>query len=196
MHKLILPFLLLARLLHPSYTQMIEKTEQSVVRVQILDENGNKAGMSTGFVVAVHEIMTAAHCTDGASFLVDGWMATVARIDEVNDLAILHAQTPKPILPLRKKSGQRFERLSAIGYGNGLPELTVFEERVFLTNHRPIWDTSSAPGLLFQDFIWHGMSGGPIVDREGLVVSINQQSDNSSSYGVDVATIRSFLAGR
>jgi S1-C subfamily serine protease len=49
------------------------------------------------------------------------------------------------------------------------------------------------PGIVVQGGYIPGMSGGPVIDKDGQVVGIIQQSDQNIGYGVGVDRISEFL---
>ncbi len=207
MHKLILPFLALAGLFHaPSdpYTRMVEKTEQSIVRISgeidRMTEFGPQHGIytCTGEVIAIGKVLTAAHCI-GSNMKSDQDLVSGVLSADVNlDLAVLSVDThQRPALHLRKAPVVRFEALTAIGYAYGYTRLSALSEIVFLLHDAP-WTTDEVipPGIIVQGGYIGGMSGGPVVDAKGLQVSIVQRGDEFIGYGVDAATISAFLAAR
>ena len=49
------------------------------------------------------------------------------------------------------------------------------------------------PGLFVAGQYIPGMSGGPVVDHDGKIVGIVQQSNSGIGFGVGVSTIQGFL---
>lgn len=209
-HKLLLPFFAVGSLLHPHhssdpYTQMVEKVEKSMVRItgEMTRETmfGTQQGTytCTGEVIAPDKVLTAAHCVHD-NMKSDMDKVLVLGVDKTLDLALLLTDThQKPSMKFRQAPVVRFEVLTAIGYAYGHTELSVLLERVFFVHSYP-WgpdeDGIQTPaGIIVQGGYIGGMSGGPVVDAKGLQVSIVQRGREFVGYGVDVATIQSFLAG-
>lgn len=200
MHK-ILAFILSAILgvfTAPTYSQVIDRAQSSVVRItgdkDMMTLDGPQHGyyVCTGEVIALNRVLTAAHCV-GDRMLADGHDAKVLKADETTDLAVLEVATKKPTLTMRDAPVERFETLSGIGYAWGLTRLSVLAERVFLTRVTPPDDNSPAPKILVQPGFIGGMSGGPVVDTNGLMVGIVQETGDGIGLGVSVLQIRAFL---
>lgn len=188
-----------------SYTRMVDRVSGSMVRI-----TGEKAIMTmfgpmqaqyvcTGEVIAQDRVLTAAHCL-GDKMTSDGiGVDKVLAHDEYYDLALLKVQTgSKPVVLFRHTDVKRFEALTAIGYGYGLTHLTVLSTHAFLIDIS-VWENEDgrpgAPGLITQGGYIGGMSGGVVVDADGLVVSIVQQSNQGVGYGVGIKLVDAFLTG-
>jgi len=184
---------------------MVEKVEKSMVRItgEMTRETmfGTQQGTytCTGEVIAPDKVLTAAHCVHD-NMKSDMDKVLVLGVDKTLDLALLLTDThQKPSMKFRQAPVVRFEVLTAIGYAYGHTELSVLLERVFFVHSYP-WgpdeDGIQTPaGIIVQGGYIGGMSGGPVVDAKGLQVSIVQRGREFVGYGVDVATIQSFLAG-
>jgi S1-C subfamily serine protease len=191
MHRLLLPFILFLSLFHgPTYTQVVEKAQSSVVRLTGTMEEAHYS--CTGFVIRVHRVLTAAHCK-GENMTADRIPVTVLRANTDTDLMLLDVDTNKPALKFRDLPVVRFENLTAIGYGFGWPYLTVLNVRALLVDVSP--ESDLTPGLIVQGGYIHGMSGGPVIDSVGQVVGIVQQTNEGVGYGVTVTIIKAFLLG-
>jgi S1-C subfamily serine protease len=190
-HRLLAPFLLIGSLFQgPTYEQVVDRVSSSVVR--ITGEMGEEQYACTGFVVNVHQVLTAAHCI-GERMTADGTPAKVLKADANVDLALLDVNTNKPGLDFRGEPIQRFETITGIGYAWGWRYLTVLDVRAYLVDVKPEQDI--AVGTFVQGQYIGGMSGGPVVDRHGLVVGIVQRSNSGVGYGVGVLLIHAFLLG-
>lgn len=146
----------------------------------------------TGFVISQDIIMTAAHCL-GEEMRVDGADAEVIKADGFYDLAILHTKSKKTPLLFRVGPPHRYEPLVALGYANGWSKLTVMEIKPFLINFTPRSDL--APAMYTQGGFIPGMSGGPVVDADGNVVMIIQQTNSGVGRGLGSDLMRAFLIG-
>lgn len=193
MHRLLTPFVLLASLFHtqaPSYTQTIERVEASTVYIEAQEEAG--VGKCTGFVVEIHLVLTANHCVADV-MSVDGIVAKAVRVDESDDLALLYSSTSKTPLAFRVAPVARFEFLTAIGHGYGWKSLTSLAVRVIIVNGSLESDDNAPNGIIVQPGYIGGMSGGPVVDVNGLVVGIVQRGSAQIGYGVPASVILAFL---
>ena len=83
--------------------------------------------------------------------------------------------------------------MTGIGYAFGFTRVMALKGRVLLVD----WPntTEAAPGILVQGGFIGGMSGGPVVDMAGLVVSMAQQSNSGVGFGVGTLLFRAFLVG-
>ena len=191
MYRLLTPFVLAATLVHaPTYTQAIEKVEASTVFIESVQPEG--VGTCTGFVVQVHLVLTANHCVADV-MSVDGVVAKAVRVDAVNDLALLYSTTTKAPLAFRVAPVARFEMLTAIGHGYGWKALIVLSVRVIMVNGDLESDDNAPLGIIVQPGYIGGMSGGPVVDVNGLVVGIVQRGSAQIGYGVSASVILAFL---
>lgn len=168
--------------------RVVARASDSVVRLTIQTPQGD--GTCSGEVLAPNRILTAKHCTEG-TIQVDGKPATVLATDAHYDLALLEAETARPALVLRDAPVSRFERVVGIGYAFGLTKLTVLPVAVTIVNVIPFED--AAPGIILQGSFIGGMSGGPVIDYAGYMVSIVQEGAQGVAHGVPVTLIRAFL---
>ncbi len=179
------------------YSRMVNRVQASVVRVNGMADipwEGPVQYVCSGEVIAPNRVLTAAHCV-GTMMQVDGVASTLIAKDDTWDLALLSVKTSKPALPLRDEDVVRFEPLTAIGYAEGWNYLTVLSEKPFAINIQPI--TEMPVGIFVQGGYIEGMSGGPVVDKDGRMVSIIQrQVTEVVGYGVGVLPIRTFLLGK
>ena len=178
-----------AMLQHPA--SVVDRVSASVIRVTSHDAWGE--GTCSGFVIAPQRVMTAAHCI-ADKMLADGKDAVVVKVDKHYDLALLRVdKLLKPSITLRDRPVERFEGLIAIGYGYGWTRLSVLEVQAFLINNAV--EEDGAVGIIVQGSYIGGMSGGPVVDKSGLVVGIVQRSSTTIGYGVGTLFMHAFLLG-
>ena len=198
---------------------MIKKVEQSVVRLSYPVSTMNPwtgepvtfTATCTGFVIGETEaedaifstILTANHCLpmdpDGpdlegvpAQLVADVyWPARVLKADEDNDLALVEAQFSKPALKFRTAIVTRGLSVYSFGYGYAI-NTHLFLEHVIAAPYAEI-DEEYPIGILVSPGFIGGMSGGPVVDVQGRVVSVVQASTDRVGYGPLLATVKLFL---
>lgn len=193
--RLLLPFILFARLLHgstePSLTrdplnrmgvspQWIEGVERSIVKVT------TESGVCTGFVVDAAKgwVLTARHCVvQDQPVFINNEPTKILNTSEM--LALLSApEMTRPPLDLRKDRIPVGESVVSFGYGYGWLQV--------MQRHIASWFEGD---ILLDAPVSPGMSGGPVVDLDGRVVGINQSIDPNrtltNACGVD--EIRAFL---
>ena len=138
--------------------------------------------------------MTAAHCVPGSYASegepadeprIDGQPLTVLYLSQELDLAIVQAKTKRPALAPRLTPLLVGNELGAYGYGYGgkAPLFRTATVSVFLP------DELGNEWMMFDSALIGGMSGGPIVDRDGRVVGINVKSDGLSGISLSIGQI-------
>jgi hypothetical protein len=149
----------------------------------------------SGEVIAPTLVLTVNHCVS-EDMLIDGMKSDgIVRVDLWYDLALIRVHTGKPSLPLRDTPLTRFEPLTAIGYAEGFNTLTALEVKPVILNFTPDL-THLAPGIFTIPGYLGGMSGGPVVDANGEMVSICQRhTDEGLGYGVGMLIIHAFMLG-
>lgn len=162
-------------------TEDLAINSQSVLVIELYDENDELVSQGSGFIVANQLIATNFHVVSGGSkavaILDDGEkieLEGVVAYDEYQDVAILKPSSKigYPALPLSSYSNiKKGEKVVAIGspYGfkNSMSEgivssLQTFEDAAGLVN--AIQTTAK---------ITYGSSGGPLLDMKGHVIGIN-----------------------
>jgi len=170
---------------------VIDQTQKSVYLVQGQKEYGRYS--CTGFLIADQLVLTAAHCTRGESMTVAGLAVHATVADDYYDLALLTVPIHGTPLLFREAPVVRFEALAAFGYAHGWTRITVAHVQVYHIDLIP--GEGMRPGILVRPGHIGGMSGGPLIDEQGLVVGIIQASNADLGYGVGVTLIRAFLVG-
>jgi putative serine protease PepD len=166
----------------------------------------------SGFVIDKQgHVVTNQHVVDGAtSVSVQMWNgstydATVVGTDPSTDLAVLKLDAPASALhPLTVGDSDALEvgdGVVAIGSPFGLEETVT--AGIVSALHRSM---TSPNGFAIEDSIQtdaainHGNSGGPLLNRQGMVIGVNSQiqSDSGGNEGVGFAvpsnTVRSVVA--
>lgn len=178
--------------LHPAakkvtepYTLTIFVNFELVRHITCVDEQNNKSS-GTGFMVGPTKMITAAHvvtddvCWDTRSET----PLTLKEYDDANDYAVMEADMgfhPQAQFMRVSCDGLKPKKIyDSIGFARGIALIMTHQkaskkkspEGFVLSNGR------DAVGLrlVFGDII-PGMSGGPIIDKDGVVVAINSATD-------------------
>lgn len=167
MRRALVTFLLLALLALPTCAMSrwrVEAVLPSLVPLSIELPNG-KHKACTAFSIGPGLFVTAGHCMEGKA-TVEGVPFQVIEEDEKADLAVLQARIALPPLSI-SQSPQAGEEYLAVGFpiGIGIP---LHVPSVFQGDHTLL----GKDGSVFVGNSMPGMSGGPIVDRKGGVVSV------------------------
>ncbi|HKU59207.1 MAG TPA: CvpA family protein [Gaiellaceae bacterium] len=166
----------------------VRSVRDSVVRIV-----GTACGLGvegSGWVVAAHEVVTAAHVVAGANDLrVDGHPAQALVVDREQDVAILRVpELTARALPL--VDPQRGDSVAILGY----PEDGPFDARpgrVGVTADA-IVDGSLREITALSGLVRHGNSGGPAVNGAGQVEStiFAAKVGATAGYGIPASVIR------
>ena len=177
--------------------QIFEKTRPSVVEV-VTKSNGDEGVVSraSGFLAFKNDIVvTNYHAITEVVFEgVDHQLeivtasgkhvqAQVIAVDVRNDLALLKiAESLKaPLLQIRNATPKKGEQ----GYSMGKPG--SYQQLIVGGTFNGTTENASVPKLIFSGAINPGMSGGPTLDANGLVVGINvATSRNNQLLGLAV----------
>jgi hypothetical protein len=140
----------------------IEKIEASMAKLIAAD------GQCSAFSIAPGKWITAAHCLNGGPYLLD--KVHVATVTEAQPgaygLAVLTSNLKRPALKVGDRP-KRGDDVLQTGYGGGGP-LIFFEGVVVI----PAVTFDGAPLQFTSALGMPGMSGGPVVNRKGRVVSV------------------------
>lgn len=153
-------------------------------------------GSGSGFIVdELGHVVTNAHVVDGASelkaVLADGTdvPATVIGSEPLLDVAVLQLNFPSGtsvpgIAPFGDSDSLRAgDEVVAIGNALGEFPNTVSDGTVNGV-HRSFPDTASLSDMIQHDAeIWHGNSGGPLLNLKGQVIGVNTAGIGSSTMG-------------
>lgn len=166
---------------------VVKQVESALVSVE--SDDGSCSG--TVIDMARKYVLTAAHC-DGKELYADRVVAKVVAKDTHEDLMVLKVEELDPArtaLTLAAKNPGIQTQVLACGFGYAL-------ERPFYRSAR-ISDNAIVIAGIAQTFIGTdapyigGMSGGPVVNDRGEIVSIVQRSDGSAlGIGAGAETIR------
>lgn len=167
-----------------SWSSLIPQVRTKVALVKVYALDGELDGSCTGFSIntKLHYFLTADHCL-GASMTVDGKDAKVVYQDWPADLLVL--QVPEASGAYQEfefaKDVRVGEAVAAYGWGYGLNQPTFKAGTVAATalDLSQFVDAGEYGGVderyLMVDFDFiHGMSGGPVFDDSGKLVSIVQ----------------------
>jgi S1-C subfamily serine protease len=138
--------------------------------------------------------ITAAHCVKGvAEGTVYGIRFLVVTRDDNADIAAIYTFLPSSYaFTVAEADPAIQEPVFAVGHALADPELTVTSGVVA---HSPVPFEANGAGHLVLDLsLIPGMSGGPILNLKGEVVSIIQDTGVGIGFGADPALLRKFVA--
>ena len=117
--------------------------------------------------------------------LLDGKPLAIVFANEEVDIAIVRGVKHRPALLPRTKTLEVGTEVGSYGYGYGL-EAPIFRTgviSVFLKG------PDNIERYLVDNAFIMGMSGGPVVDRDGRVVGVNHKTDNWSGFSASIRQI-------
>jgi S1-C subfamily serine protease len=165
--------------------RVVQRVSNSIVHLTSADG----AGICSGFVVAPNRIVTARHCADD-TVAADGKPTTLVHRDEFYDLALFSVETARPALRIASERPHPGDRVALIGYAWGQFLVWHFGELEYV--NAKVQDDFAKCMLTDRDGVG-GMSGGPVVNLEGDVVSVVSRGNSGFSCGVSPLLIRAFL---
>ena len=182
---------------------LVQRVRQSLVTIRATDRSGDETGIGTGFVIdADGLIATNLHViNEGRPFSITLWPDRLLQVIAVeasepgSDLAIVRVATdgtPLPALVLADKNTiQQGATVLAFGNPLGLQHSVV---QGVLSALREIDGVEMLQLAMPIEF---GNSGGPLVDRAGLVhgvVNMKSAVDENLGFAIPVAKVRELLA--
>lgn len=172
------------------WSPVVDKLKQSVVFVEIADENGAPQGSCSGFMIdsKKHHVLTAGHC-DGPKVTVDGTPTIKIFKDERKDLMVIRAYSvERPALKLAPKGPDVGDEVASMGFGFGL-EQPMFRV-AHISNIRLDIEGLSGPFIVIDAAFVGGQSGGPVVNQTGEVIGIVQRGGEGVGLGVGAEVIK------
>jgi len=187
-----------------SLVELFEKSEEGVVKIQVVRNNipGDTGSVGSGFVYDnLGHIITNAHVVDGANkatvTFLDGsqYDAEIIGIDKFTDIAVIKvSEKPRLLHPLQIGDSSQLhvgEQVAAIGNPFGLSGSMTSGIVSQMGRLLPSQDSGfSIPDVIQTDAaINPGNSGGPLLNMKGQVVGINTaiQSISGGNTGVGFA---------
>jgi serine protease Do len=174
----------------PSSQHLFERIRPSVVEV-LTKTRGNQgvAAAASGFLVLKNDwVVTNYHAVTEAIFEPEEnelivvtndskrILAKVVAVDVQHDLAILQLSFPltASVLTLREKWPAKGEA----GFSMGKPG--QYQHSIVSGTFNGVIDEDTTPQIVFSGAINPGMSGGPTLDSQGLVVGVNVASSTEN----------------
>ncbi len=157
-------------------TDEIEQWADSVVRLEVYDDKGERIGVGSGFAAFEPAVLvTASHVIVNMKYIIatldDGTTFRVYHAidaDEDADVAILELPGDANLKPLSclETDPVRGETVTAIGSQFGLLNL------VTVGNVCGRWETKQVNWILFTAPVSSGSSGGPLLNENGEVTGV------------------------
>lgn len=186
----------------PSWQSVFEGVRGSLVRLEINDADGTPVGLCTAFAISETGMFgTAAHCF-GMRMHVGAHMALPVYYSPALDLMVLSIPGIKvPALDLCRIDARTGDDIAAVGFAAGEIPAAI---RTGAVMHGSILKTvvigdmfssvEFTAEFLEVDFaLIGGMSGGPMVNRNGCVWSVNQAGTVVHALGRPTSVIRSAI---
>lgn len=159
----------------------IALNEQSVVTIEVYDENEELLSQGSGFIVANQLVATNFHVISGGTSAIavtatgeEFELEGVAAYDEYYDMALLKPvkRIGFPALPLLNyesvKKGEKVVAIgSPLGFQNTISEGIVSGKQVFEDEYGDVKVVQTTAQITF------GSSGGPLLNMKGFVAGIN-----------------------
>lgn len=129
--------------------------------------------------------------------------ATVERVDETHDLAIVRTtkRLPMPTLAIGEDEPECYERVYGLGCGSQYFGLAF--EGMIVARDGSAGDACKPDSYLFTGLSIGGMSGGPLIDDDGVIVGVITAVDRNGhlpvfqiGHAMSLPKIREFIATR
>lgn len=182
-------------------TEEIAKNEQSVVVIELYDENDEIVSQGSGFIVANQLVATNFHVISGGTRAVaitesgkEFELEGVVKYDDYLDLAILKPaeRIGFPSLPLASfSSAVKGEKAVAIGSPFGLKN-TISEG---IVSGKQIFEDEmgSLKAIQTTAQITFGSSGGPLLNMKGYVLGLNSFGFEDINFAISSDYVNEFL---
>ncbi|MGD6855711.1 S-layer homology domain-containing protein [Bacillus infantis] len=182
-------------------TEEIAKNEQSVVVIELYDENDELVSQGSGFIVANQLVATNFHVISGGTRAVaitesgkEFELEGVVKYDDYLDLAILKPaeRIGFPSLPLASfSSAIKGEKAVAIGSPFGLKN-TISEG---IVSGKQIFEDEmgSLKAIQTTAQITFGSSGGPLLNMKGYVLGLNSFGFEDINFAISSDYVNEFL---
>ncbi len=167
------------------YTPQIFLNFGLIRKIMCADTKSDDSFVGTGFIIQRGMMVTAAHVLDGQCIDTrTGSLLTVVTKDHVNDVAVLSfndGSSPQThYFPYSCEGFKKHQHYSALGYPFGgdliMTKLVDADDKLGpadkLSN-----DPADGMEVLYGDII-EGMSGGPVIDDNGVAVGINSGTNH------------------
>ena len=189
----------LSRILYAerSWADVYIQVAPSIGLLTTIDEEGGEGECSVFSIDAARQLfMSADHCFN-PTLAVNGMKAWVVYRDTPHDFMVVqsfgvHARALK-LAPHAPRTG---DEIAAIGHAGSIPGLSIRIGRVQLpdtlvTLRVSMTDTVEDHFMVVDFRAQQGMSGGPVVNRRGEVVSIIQIGYPEIGFGRPLTALRS-----
>ncbi|RYI28838.1 trypsin-like serine protease [Bacillus infantis] len=182
-------------------TEEIAKNEQSVVVIELYDENDELVSQGSGFIVANQLVATNFHVISGGTRAVaitesgeEFELEGVVKYDEYLDIAILKPaeRIGFPSLPLASfSSAVKGEKAVAIGSPFGLKN--TISEGIVSGKQTFEDDMGSLKAIQTTAQITFGSSGGPLLNMKGYVLGLNSFGFEDINFAISSDYVSEFL---
>lgn len=152
-------------------------------RIECVNIKTNLGGIGTAWVVSKNTLVTAAHVVDDICVDYDSEQPVIVKyVDHVNDFAIVEMDTgmEDATISFGCDGYHAGDHYVGTGWANGTTlRQTMLEAGDIQTAKGETIEHLPMSGLRYlSGAIYHGMSGGPIFDDQGIAVGINTATDN------------------
>ncbi len=148
---------------------------------------GNITVSGSGTVFAKNEIMTAYHVVNRGQCSVDGYLVTIIKHSAKSDIAIIGAalRNDQPIAHYSCSGFLAGQTYYSFGFSSGMAivEPIIATMGTASTLPSPEYPYEVDHLKAFSGLIFHGMSGGPVIDNQNLIIGINNGSNVSTTVG-------------